>query len=37
MLNMIRALLTGARRRIRLEPAPEDAVWPTLRDYPYTA
>jgi hypothetical protein len=21
----------------RLEPAPEDAVWPTLRNYPYAA
>ena len=37
MLKKIRALLTGARRRVRLEPQPEDAVWPTLRNYPYAA
>ena len=28
---------TARSRPRRLEPAPEDAVWPTLRNYPYAA
>lgn len=28
---------TTPARRSRFAPAPEDAVWPTLRNYPYAA
>jgi hypothetical protein len=39
-MNLIRTILGALRARLprpRVDPRPEDAVWPTLHDYPYTS
>jgi hypothetical protein len=39
-MNLFRTILAALRARLPrpwVEPLPEDAVWPTLHDYPYTS